>query len=174
MQFPGALDVIVRGIKSGLPVDECFNVIAQESADPVGHEFRLIQEGQKLGLTIDEALDRGYERVPTPEMKFFATVLTIQRQTGGNLAETLSNLSELLRDRQRMAGKVRALSSEARASAMIIAALPLVVSGLLAVVNPTYLSLMVKDPIGHIMIAVGIFIMIVGSLIMKKMVSFEI
>jgi tight adherence protein B len=173
-QFAGAVDVIVRGVQSGLPSDECFNIIARETPDPVGHEFRLIVEGQRLGLSLEDALNRAYDRTPTPELKFFATVLTIQRQTGGNLAETLSNLSEVLRDRQKMAGRVRALSSEARASAMIIGCLPFAVGALLFVVNTAYIKLMFTDPIGHLMVAGGIGIMVIGSLIMKKMVSFEI
>ncbi len=174
LQFSGAVDIIVRGVQSGLPVDECFNIIARESPDPLGHEFRLIIEGQRLGLSLEETLSRAYERTPTPDLKFFATVLSIQRQTGGNLAETLTNLSELLRDRQRMVGRVKALSSEARASAMIIASLPVVVGSLLLIVNPKYIALLFSDPIGNVMIGAGLLIMTVGTLIMKKMVNFEI
>ena len=135
--FAGAVDVIVRGIQAGLPVDECFAMIARETPNPVGHEFRLIIEGQRLGLGLDDALARAYQRMSTPELKFFVTVLTIQRQTGGNLAETLSNLSEVLRDRHKMAGKVRALSSEARAT-QATEALPNGIFGLgmISVVSP--------------------------------------
>jgi tight adherence protein B len=172
--FAGALDVIVRGIQSGLPVEECFNAIARESPDPVGGEFRLLVEQQRLGLTLDEALSRAHERMPTAELKFFATVLSIQKQTGGNLAETLANLSGVLRDRHRMAAKVRALSSEARASALIIGALPVFVAALLYLVNESYISLMFRDPIGHFLIAGGVLVMTLGTIIMKKMVSFDI
>ncbi|MCZ6840171.1 MAG: type II secretion system F family protein, partial [Alphaproteobacteria bacterium] len=114
--FADAIDVIIRGIKSGLPVGECLNIIAHESPEPVGHEFRLFTESQRLGLEMEDALDRAVERMPTPEMKFFAIVMSIQRQTGGNLAETLGNLSRVLRDRKKMADKVKALSSEAKAT----------------------------------------------------------
>ena len=172
--FAGAVDVIVRGIQSGLPVDECFGMIARETPDPVGHEFRLILEGQRIGLSLEDALGRAYRRMSTPELKFFVTVLTIQRQTGGNLAETLSNLSEVLRDRHRMAGKVRALSSEARASAAIIGCLPIAVGALLFVVNSAYIKLLFTDPIGHLMVAGGITVMTIGTLIMRQMSRFEI
>lgn len=172
--FAGSVDIIVRGVKAGLPVDECFAMIARETDDPVGHEFRLMQEGQRLGLSLAEVLSRAYERIPTAELKFFSTVLTIQRQTGGNLAETLSNLSEVLRDRHRMAGKVRALSSEARASAAIIGSLPVAVGTLLYLVNPTYIMLLFSDILGHAMILAGSAIMTIGTLVMRQMVRFEI
>jgi tight adherence protein B len=172
--FAGALDTIVRGIQSGLPVEECFGIIARESPDPVGPEFALVVEGQRLGLRLDEALQRAYERIPTPEVKFFATVLSIQKQTGGNLSETLSNLSAVLRDRHRMASKVRALSSEARASATIIAVLPMFVGALIFLVNSKYISLLFSDPIGHMMLGGAALIMALGTFVMKRMVSFEI
>lgn len=172
--FAGALDVIVRGIQSGLPIEECFAIIAHESPDPVGLEFRLILEAQRLGLSQEDAIQRAYERLPTPELKFFATVLAIQRQTGGSLAETLTNLSRVLRDRRRMAGKVRALSSEARASAAIIGALPVLVAGLLCVVNLPYISLLVADPIGYLLVAVGALAMALGTFVMRRMIRFEI
>lgn len=173
-QFAGAVDVIVRGIQSGLPVDECFGMIARETPDPVGHEFRLIQESQRLGLSLEDALGRAYQRMSTAELKFFVTVLTIQRQTGGNLAETLSNLSQVLRERRQMAGKVRALSSEARASAAIIGSLPIAVGAMLFLVNSTYIMLLFTDPIGQLMVAGGITVMTIGTLVMRQMVRFEI
>ena len=172
--FAGAVDVIVRGIQSGLPVDECFGMIARETPDPVGHEFRLIQESQRLGLSLEDALGRAYQRMSTAELKFFVTVLTIQRQTGGNLAETLSNLSQVLRERRQMAGKVRALSSEARASAAIIGSLPIAVGAMLFLVNSTYIMLLFTDPIGQLMVAGGITVMTIGTLVMRQMVRFEI
>ncbi len=173
-QFADAVDVIVRGIQSGLPVGECLNIIARESPDPVGHEFRLITEAQRLGLTMDEALQRALERMPTPELKFFSIVLNIQQQTGGNLAETLGNLSGVLRDRKKMADKVRAMSSEARATAMIIGSLPFVMIGLLFMSSPDYIMYLFTDIIGHMLIVAGISLMLIGSFIMKKMISFEI
>lgn len=173
-QFAGAVDVIVRGVEYGLPVNDCFGMIARESPDPVGHEFRLILESIRLGMTMEEALDRAEDRISTPEFKFFATVLSIQRETGGNLAETLSNLSKVLRDRHRMLGKIRALSSEARASAAIIGSLPIGVGALLFVVNTAYITLLFTERLGNWMIAGGVLIMTIGTLVMKKMVSFEI
>jgi len=172
--FADAVDVIVRGIQSGLPIGECLNIIGRESPEPVGGEFRIITEGQRLGMTLDEALSRAIERMPTPELKFFAIVLGIQQQTGGNLAETLSNLSRVLRDRKKMADKVRAMSSEARSTAMIIGALPFVMIGLLFMTSPDYIMFLFTDPLGHWMIAAGVTLMTVGSLIMKKMVDFQI
>lgn len=173
-QFADAVDVIVRGIQSGLPVGECLNIIARESPDPVGHEFRLITEAQRLGLTMDESLQRALERMPTPELKFFSIVLNIQQQTGGNLAETLGNLSGVLRDRKKMADKVRAMSSEARSTAMIIGSLPFIMIGLLFMSSPDYIMKLFTDVIGHMLIAAGIALMAIGSFIMKKMISFEI
>jgi len=173
-QFADAIDIIVRGIQSGLPVGECLNIIARESPDPVGQEFRLLTEAQRLGLTMDEALQRTLERMPTAELKFFAIVLNIQQQTGGNLAETLSNLSGVLRDRKKMADKIRAMSSEARTTAMIIGSLPFIMAGLLYLTSPDYIMYLFTDPIGHMLIVAGISLMAIGAFIMKKMISFEI
>ncbi len=173
-RFADAVDIIVRGIQSGLPVGECLNIIANEVPDPIGAEFRLITEGQRLGLTLDEALARSTERMPTAELKFFAIVLNIQQQTGGNLAETLSNLSRVLRDRKKMADKVRAMSSEARTTAMIIGSLPFIMCGLLFITSREYIMHLFTDPIGHILIGGGLTLMLTGTLIMKKMINFEI
>jgi tight adherence protein B len=172
--FAGALDTIARGLQTGLPVEECFNIVARESPNPVGVEFRLIVEGQRLGMSLEEALRRAYERTPTSELKFFATVLSIQKQTGGNLAETMTNLSGVLRDRHKMEAKVRALSSEARASAMIIAALPIVVASALFLLAGSYVSLLFTDPIGKFMVASCAVSFVLGTLVMRKMVNFEI
>ncbi len=172
-QFADAVDVIVRGLKSGLPVNECFSVIAREFTDPVSKEFHMLVEGQKLGLTLDELLKRGIERVPTAEYKFFAIVIQIQKQTGGNLANTLGNLSEVIRERKKMRDKVSALSSEAKSSAMIIGSLPFIVAALLGVVNPGYLMVLFTDTIGHILLGVGAVWMSIGSFVMAKMINFE-
>ena len=174
LQFADAVDVIVRGIKSGLPVGECMNIIAHESPDPVGHEFRLFTESQRLGLELEDALERSIERMPTPEMKFFAIVMGIQKQTGGNLAETLSNLSRVLRDRKKMADKVRALSSEAKATAYIIGSLPFIMTGLLFLTSPEYIIELFVNDIGHIMIVGSIALMATGTFIMKQMIDFDI
>ena len=173
-QFADAIDVIVRGLKSGLPVNECFNVIAREFTDPVSQEFHLLVEGQKLGLTLEELLKRGIERIPTAEYKFFAIVVQIQRQTGGNLADTLANLSEVIRERKKMREKVSALSSEAKSSAMIIGSLPFMVAALLGVVNPGYLMMLFTDTIGHVLLGVGAVWMSLGSFVMAKMINFDI
>ncbi len=172
--FADAIDVIIRGIKSGLPVGECLNIIAHESPDPVGHEFRLFTESQRLGLELEDALERAVERMPTPEMKFFAIVMSIQKQTGGNLAETLGNLSRVLRDRKKMADKVKALSSEATATAMIIGSLPFIMTGLLFLTSPEYIIELFTNDLGHVMIIGSFALMGTGTYIMKQMINFDI
>lgn len=171
--FADAVDVIVRGVQSGLPVNECLNIIARESPEPVGGEFRQVVEGIKIGLTLNETMVRALDRMPTAELKFFAVVLSIQQQTGGNLAETLSNLSGVLRDRKRMADKIKAMTAEARMTAMIIGSLPFVISGLLALVSPNYVGILINDPMGHYLIGAGIGMMGVGVLVMNRMIAFE-
>jgi tight adherence protein B len=172
--FANAVDVIVRGIRSGLPVGECLNIIARESPEPVAGVFREIVEAQRLGLSLEQALARAEELMPTSEMKFFNIVLGIQQQTGGNLAETLSNLSSILRARKKMGDKVKALSSEARSSAMIIGSLPFLMTGLLWLVSPEYISLLFTDDTGKVMIMAGLAWMGIGVFVMKQMVNFEI
>jgi len=171
--FAEAIDLIVRGIRSGLPVNECFNVVAREFEAPLGEEFRLLVEGQNLGMTIDDLLERGIERIPTSEYKFFAIVIQIQRQTGGNLADTLSNLSNVLRDRKKMRDKARAMASEATASAGIIGSLPFAVGILLSVVNPEYLMVLFTEKTGQYLIAFGLFWMFLGAMVMRKMINFK-
>ncbi len=172
--FADALDVVVRGIRSGLPLGECINIVGREMADPLGAEFRLISEGQKLGLTLPDALARAVERMPVTEFRFFAIVLTIQQQTGGNLAETLAKLSDVLRSRKRMREKIKSYSSEAKASAAIIGSLPVVVTCLLAVVAPAYIGVLFHTTTGHFLLGVGLTVMSVGVLVMHKMTSFDI
>jgi len=173
LKFADAVDVIVRGIKSGLPVGECITMIGRESPEPVGLEFRLITEGQKLGMTMDEVLARALLRMPTQELRFFAIVLSIQQQTGGNLADTLAKLSDVLRQRKKLKDKIKALSSEAKASASIIGSLPFLMTGILALVSPNYIGTLFSDPIGHILIACGFAWMGTGIFIMTKMVNFD-
>jgi len=170
--FAEAIDVIVRGIRSGLPVGETLAIISREFTGPLGEEFTMIVEGQRLGMTIDEILERALRRLPTAEFKFFAIVLQIQRQTGGNLAETLENLSEVLRDRKRLKDKIQALSSEAKSSAMIIASLPFVVLLLLSVVNPGYVYILFTE--GVHLVFIGLGIMALGVAVMWKMINFEV
>lgn len=172
--FANAIDVLVRGIRSGLPVGECLAIIGHELPDPVGQEFRLLVEGQKLGMSLDDLMRRGLERFPTPEYRFFAIVLQIQQQTGGNLAETLAGLSNVLRERKKMRDKVKALSSEARSSAMIIGSLPFMVAGLVYLMNPDYISLLFTERLGNIMLVGGLLWMALGVAIMTKMVNFKI
>jgi len=171
--FADATDLVVRGIRSGLPVNECFNVVAREFEAPLGEEFRLLVEGQNLGMTIDDLLAKGIERIPTSEYKFFAIVIQIQRQTGGNLADTLSNLSGVLRDRKKMRDKARAMASEATASAAIIGSLPFAVGTLLSVVNPEYLMVLFTETTGQYLIAFGLFWMFLGTMVMRKMINFK-
>ncbi len=173
-QFADAIDVIVRGVKSGLPTSECLRVIAEESPEPMAIEFRLITESQNLGLTFDDAMARALDRMPTPELKFFAIVMNIQQQTGGNLAETLTNLTKVLRDRKKMRDKITAVSAEARWTAIIIGSLPFIVCGALLATNPEYISLLFTDTLGNIFVGVGLALMTTGALIMKQMINFEI
>ena len=172
--FADAIDVIVRGIRSGLPVGECLTIIARESPDPVGGEFRLLVEGQRLGMTLKQALDRSCRRMPTADMKFFAIVLNLQQQTGGNLAETLGGLSEVLRQRKKMADKVRAMSSEARMTATIIGSMPFLISLMIYFIDPEYISLLWTDHTGKKILYGGLAWMGIGVFIMKQMISFEI
>jgi len=171
--FANAVDLVVRGIRSGLPVNECFNVVAREFEAPLGEEFRLLVEGQNLGLTIEHLLESGIERIPTSEYKFFAIVIQIQRQTGGNLADTLAGLSSVLRDRKKMRDKAKAMAGEAIASAGIIGSLPFAVGGLLSIVNPAYLMVLFTEPTGQKLIMFGLFWMFLGSMVMKKMINFK-
>jgi tight adherence protein B len=172
--FADAIDVVVRGIRSGLPLGECMNIIGREMGDPLGAEFRLIGEGQKLGLTLQDALARAVERMPTTEFRFFAIVLTIQQQTGGNLAETLAKLSDVLRSRKRMRDKVMAYASEAKSSAAIIGSLPLIVTGLLSVAAPDYIGVMFGTDTGHFLLGLGLTVMAIGTVVMHKMTNFDI
>jgi tight adherence protein B len=173
-QLADAIDIIVRGIRSGLPVGECLNIIARESPEPVGGEFKLIVEGQRVGLTLKEIMDKAVARMPTADMRFFAVVLVLQQKTGGNLAEALSNLSGILRARKKMADKVRAMSSEAKMTAMIIGSLPFILGTLIYLMNPGYISILFTDPTGRMMTAGGLLWMSIGVFVMKQMVSFKV
>ena len=172
-QFADAVDVIIRGIQSGLPVGECMRIIARESPAPTGTEFRLFTEAQKLGLTLEEALERAIERMPTADLKFFAIVLNINAQTGGNLAETLGNLSNVLRGRKTMADTIRTKSSEAKSTAMIIGALPFCIGGMLMVMSPEYVMLLFTEKMGHYFLYAGAALMGMGALVMKGMCNLK-
>ena len=173
LEFPNAVDVIVRGIKSGLPVHECFKIIARESPAPLGPEFKKLVEGLGVGMTLEQSLDKMYGRMPTPELRFFTIVIAIQQKTGGNLAEALGNLSIVLRSRRLMAEKIKALSSEAIASAGIIGSLPPVVMALVSLTAPAYMGLLFTDMRGQVMLLVAGVWMTFGVLAMKKMINFK-
>jgi tight adherence protein B len=172
-EFANAVDVIVRGVKAGLPLNDCIKIIANEAAEPVKSEFRQISETQALGLTLADAVSRMPDRVPTPEANFFAIVIAIQQRAGGNLAEALGNLSRVLRERKKMKGKIGAMAMEAKASAYIIGSLPGVVMGLTWLTSPGYISLLFTDPIGHLILVCSAFWMTTGILMMRKMINFD-
>lgn len=173
-EFPGSIDVIIRGVKAGLPVADCFRVIASEGQEPVRGEFRRIIESQAIGLSVGEAVERFAERVPVPEASFFSIVINIQQKSGGNLSEALGNLSRVLRDRKKMKGKVKAMSSEAKASAGIIGSLPFLVGGAVYLTTPSYMMVLFTTNIGKIIIACGLLWMAIGVFIMRKMINFDI
>lgn len=172
--FPDAIDVVVRSVRSGLPASEAVNAIAAEFADPVGPEFRRVADAIKLGSSLEEALWKTAARLELPEFNFFVISLAVQRETGGNLAETLSNLSDILRRRHQMKLKVKAMSSEARASAMILGLLPFVIFVILFVVNNHYIMRLFDDPRGLVLVAFGLASQAVGIAVMMKMARFEI
>lgn len=172
-EFANAIDVVVRGIKAGLPINDCLNVIASESPAPVGPEFREVVEGQKLGVTLQQGLERMYEHVPVSEVSFLAIVIAIQQQTGGNLAEALANLSKVLRDRKKMAARIRSMSQEAKSSASIIGFLPIGVMGLVYMSTPQYIALLWTEQLGHVMLLGSAFWMMCGILVMRKMINFD-
>jgi len=173
LEFPNAVDVIVRGIKSGLPVHDCFKIIARESPAPLGPEFQRLVEGMSVGLTLQQALEKMFERMPTPELRFFTIVIAIQQKAGGNLAEALGNLSTVLRARRLMGEKIKALSSEAISSAGIIGSLPIVVMVLVFLSTPSYILLLFTEPRGQFMLLVAAFWMATGVFMMKRMISFK-
>ncbi|MBL1257087.1 type II secretion system F family protein [Methylocystis sp. Sn-Cys] len=173
-EFPGAIEVIIRGVKAGLPVGDCFRVIAAEGQEPVRGEFKRIVESQAIGLSIGEASERFAERVPVPEVSFFSIVINIQQKSGGNLSEALSNLSAVLRDRKKMKGKVQAMSSEAKASAGIIGSLPFLVGGAVFFTTPSYMMILFTSTLGKIIIAGCLLWMAIGVFIMRKMINFDI
>lgn len=173
-KFPDAIELLVRGLRSGLPVTETLGVVAQEVPGPVGQEFRGIVERTKIGRTMEDALQQTADRLGIPEFNFFCITLAIQRETGGNLAETLSNLSDVLRKRAQMKLKIRAMSSESKASAYIVGALPFIVFGMIWWINPTYVGAFFEDDRLIVIGLGGLVWMSIGAFIMSKMVSFEI
>ena len=172
--FPEAIDMIVRGVRTGMTVGESLLIVSREIGDPLGLEFRTITEGVQMGMTLEDCLNRLVARVPSTEVRFFAIVLATQQTTGGNLAETLSKLSEILRGRKKMRDKIQALSSEAKASAGIIGSLPFAVGTLLAFVATDYIALLFTTDAGNWMLVIGAGIMSVGILVMRQMINFDI
>jgi tight adherence protein B len=173
-ELPNALDVMVRSIKSGLPLNDAIRLIAAEARDPVKSEFRRVVESQQLGLSVPEAIARMHHSVPLPEVNFFSVVITIQAQAGGNLSEALANLSRVLRDRKKMKAKVTALSMEAKASAVIIGALPFIVATLVYLTSPQYMMILFTDPRGHLIMGASAVWMSIGIMVMRNMINFDI
>jgi tight adherence protein B len=171
--LPDAVDIIVRGIKAGLPLLDCIKMITVESAEPLKTEFRLILETQAIGMPLGEACGKLYERTPLPEANFFGIVVAIQQKSGGNLSEALGNLSKVLRDRKKMRAKIQAMSQEAKASAAIIGALPIAVMILVYITSPQYITLLFTNSMGHVMLAGSAVWMATGVLVMKKMINFD-
>ena len=172
--FPDAIELLVRGLRSGLPISETISVVASEVPGPVGIEFRAIADKMRIGKTMDQALQETADRLGTPEFQFFCITLSIQRETGGNLAETLSNLADVLRKRMQMRLKIKAMSSESKASAYIIGALPFVVFALILFINPTYMGKFFLDERLIVAGGGGLVWMAIGAFIMRQMINFEI
>lgn len=173
-EFANAIDVIVRGVKSGLPLNECLKIIAREAPQPLSGEFSRLCDSTSMGVPLDQGLTKMFERMPLPEVSFFSIVLSIQLKAGGNLSEALNNLSVVLRSRKLMREKIKALSSEAKASAGIIGALPICVCGIVYVTSPDYMGLLFSDPTGHMGLLAGIVMMTLGILVMRQMINFDI
>jgi len=171
--FPDAVDIIVRGVKAGLPLLDCIKMITVEAPEPLKSEFRVIVETQAIGMPLGEACAKLYERTPLPEANFFGIVVAIQQKAGGNLSEALGNLSRVLRDRKKMKAKIKAMSQEAKASAAIIGSLPIAVMTLVYLSSPGYISLLFTEPLGHLMLAGSAGWMMMGVLVMRKMINFD-
>jgi tight adherence protein B len=173
-EFANAIDVIVRSVRSGLPANEALRIVARESPDPVGNEFARLVDGLSVGVTLEQGLKKMHESMPTVEVGFFGIVMNIQSKAGGNLSEALANLSAVLRDRKRLEGKIKAMSSEAKASAMIIGSLPPVVMGIVWATTPGYISLLFTERLGNLMLAGCVFWMGTGIMVMRKMINFKL
>jgi tight adherence protein B len=172
-ELPNAVDVIIRGVKSGLPVGDCLRIIASEAAEPVRGEFKYIVEAQAVGVPLSEAVTKVYEHMPLAEANFFAIVIGVQQQAGGNLSEALSNLSKVLRERKKMKGKIQAMSTEAKASGAIIGSLPLIVTCLVYLTTPSYIMLLFTTQSGNVILVASGLWMLTGILVMKKMINFD-
>jgi tight adherence protein B len=171
--FADAVDIIVRGVKAGLPLGDCLKIIANDAVEPVKSEFRAVVETQTIGMPLGDACARLYDSIPLAEANFFGIVVSIQQKAGGNLAEALGNLSRVLRDRKKMHAKIRAMSMEAKASAMIIGSLPLAVMLLVYITSPNYIELLWTTDLGRVMLACCAVWMAIGVLVMKNMINFD-
>jgi tight adherence protein B len=173
VELPGALDIITRGIKAGLPLNECLKIIANEAPAPVGPEFTRIIESQQMGISLSDAIHRLSLRMPSSEANFFATAISIQQKSGGNLAEALENLARVLRSRKQMKLKIKAMSTEATASAGIIACMPPGVAILVYITSPDYISLLWTTTTGQVTLIISAIWMLIGVLVMRKMINFD-
>jgi tight adherence protein B len=173
-ELPNAVEAIVRGVKSGLPLNDSMRLVAREAKEPIKSDFQRVLDQQSVGMTIQEAVTTLYDRVPIAEVNFFVVVITVQAQAGGNLSEALSNLAKVLRNRKKMKAKVKAMSSEAKASAGIIGSLPIIVAILVSLTTPTYLLPMINTQIGNIMLGIAAVLMFMGGFIMNKMIQFDV
>lgn len=172
-ELPNAVEAIVRGVKSGLPLNDSMRVIAKEVKDPVRSEFQRVLDQQAVGKSMSEAIQILFERVPLPEVNFFVVVITVQQQAGGSLSEALGNLARVLRNRKKMKQKVKAMSSEAKASAGIVGSLPFIVAILVTLTTPTYLAPLIETPIGMLWLGIAAVLMGMGIFIMNRMVQFD-
>ncbi len=172
-ELPNAVEAIVRGVKTGLPLNDSIRVVAKDAKEPVKSEFGRVLDQQAFGMSMTEAVQVLLDRVPLPEVNFFVVVITVQQQAGGNLSEALGNLARVLRNRKKMKQKVKAMSSEAKASAGIIGSLPFVVGILVSVVSPRYLEPLIATSLGHIWLGIGVLMLSAGIFVMNRMVKFD-
>ena len=172
-EFANAIDVIVRGVKTGLPLNECLGIIARESPSPIKEEFQELVEQTRVGIPLQDCFERMMQRTPLPEVKFFSIVIGIQAQAGGNLSEALGNLSGVLRSRKQLQAKVQALSAEAKASAGVLGSLPFAVMGMVYFTTPDYIKMLFTHKTGNFMLLIAAFWMSMGILVMRKMINFK-
>ena len=172
-ELPNAVEAVVRGVKTGLPLNDSMRVVAKDAKEPVKSEFARVLDQQSFGMSMTEAVTVLLDRVPLPEVNFFVVVIAVQQQAGGNLSEALGNLAKVLRNRKKMKQKIKAMSSEAKASAGIIGSLPFVVAILVSVFSPSYLAPLFVTTLGNIWLGVGVIMLCVGIFVMSKMVKFD-
>lgn len=173
-ELPNAVEVIVRGVKAGLPLNDCLRMIATEAKEPVRTEFKQVVEALTIGLPMEQAVSRLFERMPLAEANFFAIVISIQAKAGGNLSEALGNLAKVLRDRKKMRAKIQAMSMEAKASAGIIGSLPVIVALLVYITSPDYIEILWTHPTGQVVLVCCAVVMALGILVMRNMINFDI